>query len=112
MNLVWSDSPDSCWQLACLREQMQKSGAKSDAIRFAEKLTAHLGMVAWANGLRNFGRVDLVSYMDSTNHPGGYVLLDRDLAVIKLDRVNLRQAIFKNTRLASHPSSTPNSVSG
>ena len=104
-SVVWSGSPDNyCSKLDCLREQMQKSGANSGAIRFAETLTANLGTVVWADGLKNFGPVDLVSYMDFSNHPGGYVLLDRDLAVIKLDRVNLEEAIFRNTRLASqHP---------
>jgi hypothetical protein len=84
--IVWSGAANSvnCFDIECLRGQMQKSGANIEAIQFAERLSAssYRGATAWsANGIHHFGHMDIVTF-SGPNETGGLVFVDRDLRII------------------------------
>jgi len=102
--IIWSGTPDNCFKLECLLEQMKKSGASSEAIQLAVRLTAGSGgNPVWATAVRNFGQVDLVMYDDPNEH-WGYVFVDRDLKIIGLGQLDFQVAAHNFRAFVSqHP---------
>lgn len=77
-NVVWKRSDDKFYQnVSELVADMQQSGASSEAISFATKLSvARKNIPSWAVEYHHYGQIDLVLYDQSIGYGGGFVLVN------------------------------------
>lgn len=85
-NIQWSDMDNTaapCSTVRCLADAMDKADAPTDAVAFAERLSAaRKGRPAWATSVVPYGPVSLIYYQCGQCRSGGFAFLDRNGSLI------------------------------